>query len=93
MIAALWIAFAAINAGVFALYGVDKRRAARGEWRISERTLLLGAWLLGGVGAYAGMRLFRHKTLHRAFAVGVPLAAAWSLLWMLLASARLMNRL
>ena len=47
----LWGVWAAINLTVFALYGVDKRRAIKGAWRIPEKTLLTGTWLLGGVGA------------------------------------------
>lgn len=38
-----WMLYAAVNTLVFVLYGVDKRRARRGMWRISERTLLTGA--------------------------------------------------
>ena len=76
---------------MFLLYGVGKRRARRGEWRIPERTLLLGTWLLGGVGALAGMRVFRHKTKHRAFAVSAPIATALQLALMALASARIMG--
>ena len=86
---ALWLLFAAVNALVFAMYGADKRRARRGDWRISERTLLLGTWLLGGVGALLGMRVFRHKTKHTAFRVRAPVAAVLSLLLMALASLRL----
>ena len=89
--ALLWGLWACVNIGVFALYGADKRRARRGEWRIPERTLLLGAWLLGGVGALAGMRVFRHKTKHRAFAVSAPIAAAFQLALMALASVRIMG--
>ena len=89
--ALLWGLWACVNIGVFALYGVDKRRARRGEWRIPERTLLLGAWLLGGVGALAGMRVFRHKTKHRAFAVSAPIATALQLALMALASVRIMG--
>lgn len=86
----LWGIWAAINMIVFALYGVDKRRAIRGAWRIPERTLLTGTWLLGGVGAWLAMRIFRHKTKHIAFQVSAPIGAILSLLLMLLASARLL---
>lgn len=87
----LWGIWAAINAIMFALYGVDKRRAIRGAWRIPEKTLLTGTWLLGGVGAWLAMRIFRHKTKHIAFQVSAPIGAILSLLLMLLASARLLN--
>ena len=87
----LWGIWAAINVIVFVLYGVDKRRAIRGAWRIPERTLLIGTWLLGGVGAWLAMRIFRHKTKHIAFQVSAPIGAILSLLLMLLASARLLN--
>ena len=75
----LWIVFAAVNAVSFALYGIDKRRARKNLWRISERTLLLAAWLMGGVGALTGMRVFRHKTKHTAFVISAPLAAVLQL--------------
>ena len=48
----------------FAMYGIDKSRARRGAWRISEKTLLLCGFLCGSVGALAAMQLFRHKTKH-----------------------------
>lgn len=91
MIGLLWGVWAAINVLVFALYGVDKRRAIRGEWRIPERTLLTGTWLLGGVGAWLAMRTFRHKTKHRVFQVSATLGAALSLMLMTLASMRLLG--
>ena len=88
-IAAIWLMYLGVNVLVFSLYGVDKRRARRGDWRIRERTLLLGTWLLGGVGAWLGMRAFRHKTQHTAFRLSAPVAAVLSLLLMALASLRL----
>ncbi len=51
----------------FFLYGIDKSRAQRGAWRISERTLLLTGLLIGAPGALLGMQLFRHKTRHTYF--------------------------
>lgn len=80
--AALWLAWLAVNAATFTLYGVDKRRARRGEWRISERMLLTATWLMGGVGAYLGMRKFRHKTKHAVFRYSVPTAAILQLILM-----------
>lgn len=63
----LAIALIALNLATFALFGIDKVRAENGEWRIQESTLL-GLSLIGGtVGAYAGRRLFRHKTRKQPF--------------------------
>jgi uncharacterized membrane protein YsdA (DUF1294 family) len=73
------IIFLIWNVIVFFLYGTDKLKAKLGAWRISEKTLLLCAFLLGGVGAWAGMETFRHKTLHLSFRILVPIAAFWSL--------------
>ena len=64
------------NGVAFAMMGVDKRRARRNQWRITERALLWSAALFGGVGSMLGMYLFRHKTKHRRFTVLVPLFAA-----------------
>ena len=61
------------NIIVFAVYGMDKSRAKRNERRISEKTLLLSAALFGGAGALLGMYIFRHKTKHLKFKIGVPL--------------------
>ena len=69
--AALWLAV--VNLVAFALMGLDKRRARRGEWRIPETTLFLPALLGGTLGAIAGMYCFRHKTRHWYFVIGMPL--------------------
>lgn len=60
------------NIAAFALMGADKRRAQRCRWRIPERTLFLSAILGGSVGAILGMYLFRHKTRHTQFVIGLP---------------------
>ena len=70
---ALWGYLILMNLIAFALYGIDKRRAKQGAWRISEYTLLLVALLGGSLGALLSMRYFRHKTRHRKFRYGVPL--------------------
>ena len=49
------------------VYGVDKARAKRGLWRISERALLTLSLAGGAVGGLAAMQLFRHKTKHLYF--------------------------
>ena len=70
---ALWGYLILMNLIAFALYGIDKRRAKQGAWRISEYTLLLVALLGGSLGALLGMRYFRHKTRHGKFRYGIPL--------------------
>ncbi len=64
------------NIIVAVLYGIDKYCAVRGFWRISEKTLLTAAFLFGGVGAFFGMEIFRHKTKKPLFKALVPLLAA-----------------
>ena len=86
----LMIVYAMINVISFSLYGIDKRRAKRNRWRIRESVLLGVTWLMGGVGAWAGMRVFRHKTKHTAFAVSAPLAAALQMILMGYATFRLL---
>ena len=75
-----------INAAGLVLMLTDKIKAQNGAWRISERTLMLTAALGGSVGIHAGMYLFRHKTRHPKFTLGVPaiLAAQILLAWFLL---------
>lgn len=51
---------------------LDKRKAKRHQWRISERNLILLSLIGGSVGTLLGMNLFRHKTKHIKFKVGVP---------------------
>ena len=61
-----------INAAAFLLMLADKRKARKNRWRIPERTLILTALLGGSIGALAGMYLFRHKTRHLKFTLGIP---------------------
>ena len=82
---AVWLI--AINVVTFAVYGIDKRRARRGAWRVPEKTLFLLPLLGGSLGALLGMRVFHHKTKHWYFVWGIPAIllvqaalAAWSLL-------------
>ena len=61
-----------INILAFVLMGADKAKAKRNAWRIPEKTLFLSAILGGSIGAILGMQLFRHKTRHRSFVLGMP---------------------
>ena len=61
-----------INMTGFAVMGIDKKRAVRGAWRISEASLFLVAFLGGALGCTMGMRHFRHKTRHWYFKYGMP---------------------
>ena len=63
----------AVNIVTFFLYGIDKYKAKKGKWRVSEATLLLMAVIGGSIGAWAGMRLWHHKTMHKRFMYGIPI--------------------
>lgn len=74
----------AINVLSFALMGIDKAHARRSKGRIPEKVLFLAAVSCGSIGAIAGMFLFRHKTKHLSFVIGLPvilllqlIAALW----------------
>ena len=62
----------AVNSLTFLLYGIDKYKAKKGRWRISEATLLTMAAIGGSIGAWAGMRTWQHKTMHKKFKYGIP---------------------
>ena len=61
-----------VNAVGFILMLSDKQKAKKGAWRIPEATLMGVAAIGGSLGAFAGMRLFRHKTKHPKFFIGIP---------------------
>ena len=62
-----------INVVTFLVYGIDKWKAKQGSWRISEATLLILALIGGSIGALLGMKVWRHKTMHKKFKYGLPL--------------------
>ena len=62
------------NIVTFALYGIDKRKATKSKRRISEKSLILCAFIMGSVGALLGMSVFRHKTKHLKFKLLLPVA-------------------
>ena len=58
-----------INAVTFIIYGIDKYKAKKAKWRIPEVTLLM---MGGSIGAWLGMKVWHHKTMHKKFKYGVP---------------------
>lgn len=66
------IYLAAVNLVTFVMYGIDKYKAKKAKWRIPEATLLLMAAIGGSIGAWTGMQVWHHKTLHKKFKYGVP---------------------
>lgn len=68
----LLVYLAVMSLIAFAAFGLDKFKAKTNRWRIPERTLFLLAILGGGVGAFLGMKVFRHKTRHSQFVFGIP---------------------
>lgn len=62
-----------INAVSWLFMLADKQKAIRKAWRIPEAALLFLAAVGGSLGALLGMKMFRHKTLHLKFFLGLPL--------------------
>lgn len=61
-----------VNILAFIIFAVDKNKAINHEWRIPEKTLFGVAIIGGSIGAIAGMQVFRHKTKHWYFVIGMP---------------------
>ena len=70
----LIIYLACINLFAFMIYGVDKRKAIKGKWRIPENTLIATAFVGGALGALFGMCVWHHKTKKWKFRILVPLS-------------------
>ena len=75
-----------VNAVTFFVYGIDKWKARHNRWRIPEAVLLGLAAAGGSIGAWLGMRVWHHKTMHKKFQVGVPLILAAQIALVLLCS-------
>ena len=69
----LYLYLICINIITIAVYGIDKRNAVHGKWRICVSTLLTLAAAGGSAGALLAMHLFHHKTKKKKFSIGVPL--------------------
>ncbi len=83
-----------INAFTWFLFWADKRRAILRQWRIPESTLLFVAFLGGSIGAYAGRKVFRHKTRKQPFSTQLHAIAVFQVfmlagvVWMFLSGTR-----
>ena len=85
---AIFVYLVAINVFTFCIYGIDKYKSQHARWRISESELLGLAVIGGSIGAWLGMLLWRHKTLHKKFKYGVPLILIAQIALILLLSCR-----
>ena len=65
-----------VNALALILMLSDKLKARKKLWRIPEAALLGVAAIGGSLGALIGMQLFRHKTRHPKFSIGIPILLA-----------------
>lgn len=84
-----------INLIGFFIMGIDKRRARKNKWRVQEKTLFLISLLFGSIGVLTGMYVFRHKTRHLSFKLGIPAIIAVQVLLVVLIfswNARRLNR-
>ena len=82
------IYLAAINMVTFFIFGIDKWKAKRSKWRIPETTLLGLAVIGGSIGAWLGMKVWHHKTMHKKFKYGIPLILLAQIAIILLTSCR-----
>ena len=73
MMKVLFIYLFVINIAALAIMGIDKHKAHRHKWRISESSIFIVGLLGGGLGVLLGMSLFHHKTKHLKFTLGIPL--------------------
>lgn len=69
----LTIYLVTINVATFFVYGIDKWKAKQSMWRVRETAQMLLALLGGSIGAWLGMKVWHHKTLHKKFRYGIPL--------------------
>ena len=76
MIGLLLSCIIGVNVITFVVYGIDKLKAKKGKWRVPETTLLLLAIVGGSVGAWCGVKVWHHKTMHAKFKYGIPLIMA-----------------
>jgi len=76
----LFALFILWNLAAFLMVMLDKHRARRNEWRIREQTFFVCAAAFGASGILLGMHVFRHKTRHRLFTIGIPVLCLLNLI-------------
>lgn len=77
-----WLVYILVaNVIGFYLMYKDKQKAKNRAYRIPERTFFLLAFLGGSIGIYFGMQLFRHKTKHKRFMIGIPILITVNLIF------------
>ena len=69
----MFLYVALINIVAFIAYGIDKLKAERRVRRVPEAVLFLFAYAGGSIGAWLGMKVWHHKTLHKRFRIRIPL--------------------
>lgn len=69
----LYIWLIVINIITFAVFGIDKKKAIDGKFRIKELTLFVLSLLGGSLGGLIAMHTFHHKTRKWYFKFGIPL--------------------
>ena len=62
-----------VNLLTFFLFFAYKRKAVKGKWRISEKTLLLLCFFGGALGGFLGKHIKYHKTNKKKLTVGVTM--------------------
>ena len=80
----LYLYLTLINALGFLVMLADKKKVKKNRWRIPEKTLLGIAALGGSLGSLLAMKLFRHKTRHAAFSIGIPILLAVQIVLLIL---------
>lgn len=75
----------------FVSMGIDKYKAIKNRWRISERTLLLIAFMGGGIGSFFGMKIFHHKTKNKKFFLLLPILAVFLSIFLIIIFCFLLN--
>jgi len=79
----IFIYLLVINILGFLVMFIDKKKAEKGRWRISEHALFMFTWLGGGIGTIAGMYKFRHKTQKKKFTIGMPIILGLEIIYLI----------
>lgn len=71
---------AVVNIIAFLIMGIDKYKAKRHKWRISELNIFIVGFIGGGFGVFLGMSIFHHKTKHLKFTLGIPAVVLFNII-------------